>query len=138
MSNKIFMSAVVFAVAWIAVQVSAPAQATEWGSIQGRIVVDGAIAKPPEAGGGPLPLNETIVIGKNNGLANACVYIRLQHGQQIDISPKYAAAFKKPVVLEMKDLGYRPHVTLVRIGQPLNSENSDPLGTTLIVVSRVQ
>ena len=74
------------------------ALAAEWGSIKGRIVVDGEAPKPA-----PLvvtkdqfcidkkPANDSIVVGKDKGLANAFIYIRLPLGGKIEVNPEFDA-----------------------------------------------
>src|SRR5262245_48745341 len=82
---------------------AAHSSAAEWGSVKGRFIVDG---KPAELK--PLvvdkdqycidmpPPNETIVIGKDNALANVIVYLYLPRRGKVDIHPDYEAAFKEP------------------------------------------
>jgi plastocyanin len=111
------------------------ATAAEWGSLKGRIVVDGTPAKPA-----PLvvtkdqycidkmPANQSIVVGKDNALANAVVYLRVPTGQKVEVNPEYAAKEQEPVVLDNNGCSFHPHVTLARIGQTLDIKNSDPVG----------
>lgn len=111
------------------------AHAAEWGSLKGRFVVDG---QPPTLT--PLtvdkdqfcidkkPTNNSIVIGKDNALANAVVYIFLGRGGKIEAHPDYAELMKKPVVLDNKFCAFEPHITTVSVGQPLTIKNSDPVG----------
>jgi hypothetical protein len=111
--------------------------AAEWGSVKGRFVVD---AKPPEPkpllvdkdnfclGLKPLPPNEELVLGKDNTLVNAIVYLYLPRRGKVEIHPDYEAAFKEPVVLDNRGCQFHPHVTLVRVGQKLIVKNSDPTG----------
>ncbi|MEX0642316.1 MAG: hypothetical protein WD468_06425 [Pirellulales bacterium] len=114
---------------------TAAISAAEWGSIKGRFLVDGVAPKPA-----PLivtkdqfcidkkPMNESVVVGDDGGLANAVVYVRLARGDKIDVHPDYAAALSKPIELDNKGCHFVPHVTLVRAGQPLILKNSDPVG----------
>jgi hypothetical protein len=135
MLKSIWKLSVVMAVACLATQVSTFAQAAEWGSLKGRIIVDGTPAKPA-----PLvvdkdqfcidkmPTNQAIVIGKDNSLVDAVVYLRVATGQKVDINPEYEAKFKEPVPLDNSGCSFHPHVTLVRVGQSLDIKNSDPVG----------
>jgi len=136
MFMKPFRIVVVVAVAMVAIHVFPAAKAAEWGSIKGRIIVDGTPAKPA-----PLvvtkdqfcinkkPTNNSIVIGKDNALVNAVVYLRIGTGAaKVAINPEYDAAFKKPVVLDNKGCMFHPHITVVRRDQTLDVANSDPVG----------
>lgn len=119
-----------------AVVASAPIDAAEWGSIKGRIVVDGT---PPTLAPLPIgkdqfcieknPANESVIVGKDNELVNAVVYLRVpKEGPKVAIHPDYETMFKEPVVLEMKNCTFRPHVFAVRVGQTLKIKNRDPVG----------
>jgi hypothetical protein len=114
---------------------AALAQAAEWGSVKGRFVVDG---KPPELK--PLnvdkdpfcienkPKNESVVIGKDNALANAVVYLRVPRRGEVAIHPDYEKSMNEPVVLDNVGCEFEPRITLVRVGQKLIVKNSDPTG----------
>src|SRR3954447_5999946 len=81
------------------------ASAAEWGSLKGQILVDGTPAKVA-----PLlvnkdayciqkkPMNEAVVIGKDNALVNAIVYLRAPFGKKVDVAPEYEAKLKEKVV----------------------------------------
>lgn len=111
------------------------AGAAEWGSLKGRFVVDGAPPTLP-----PLqvtkdkfciqtkPVNETVVIGENGGLANAVVYVFLGRRGKIDIHPDYEAQMSEPIELDNKGCAFHPHVLLIRTNQPFILKNSDPVG----------
>ncbi len=114
---------------------AATSNAADWGSIKGRIVVDGTPAKPA-----PLvvtkdqfcidkmPVNNSIVVGKDNALENVFVYLRVPAGQKIDINPEYASKEAEPVTLDNNGCEFHPHAVLARIGQTLDIKNSDPVG----------
>ncbi|HEX4413610.1 MAG TPA: hypothetical protein VH107_08275 [Lacipirellulaceae bacterium] len=132
------------AVAVVVGAMVASSNAAEWGSLKGRIVVEGTPAKPA-----PLvvtkdqycidkmPTNQSIVIGKDNALENAVVYLRVPTGQKVEANPEYAAKESEPVVLDNSGCSFHPHVTLARIGQTLDIKNSDPVGhnTNVTVLS---
>jgi plastocyanin len=136
MSNNL-ISYVRIAMALVSVGVIAEADfAAEWGSLKGRFIVDGTPPKLP-----PLkletkdqfcidkkPTNQSIVVGKDNGLANAVVYLRLAPGKKVVAHPDYAAKLKEPAVLDNNGCQFHPHVVLVRVGQPFIIKNSDPVG----------
>ena len=119
----------------ICILMSAACTGAEWGSLKGRLVVDGT---PPTLT--PLlvakdqfcidhkPYNEAIVVGDDRGLANSVIYLRLGLGQKVDVHPDYASAFNKPVVLDNHLCHFVPRVTLARTNQPITLKNSDPVG----------
>lgn len=133
---KHFKSMVVGALALAAMNGSSVAKAQEWGSIKGRILVDGTPKQPA-----PLvvnkdpfciaakPVNDSLVLGKNNELANAVVYLRVATGApKVTVHPNFAAALAKPVLLDNKGCMFLPHITVVRKDQTLEVTNSDPVG----------
>ncbi len=111
------------------------ASAAEWGSLKGRFVVDG---KAPEAP--PLvvtkdafcmktkPENHSLVVGEDGGLANAVVFLRVPRRGKVEVHPDYEAQLSEPAVLDNEDCAFKPHITLVRAGQPFVIKNSDPTG----------
>jgi hypothetical protein len=136
MSIKCSNWIVAVAAALIGVCVSVSSSAAEWGSIKGRILIDGMPKKPA-----PLvvakdqfcinarPENDALVIGKENALVNAVVYLRVGTGApKVAINPGYDAAFNKAVVLDNKNCMFHPHITVVRKDQMLDILNSDPVG----------
>ncbi|HEX2473280.1 MAG TPA: hypothetical protein VHK01_00960 [Lacipirellulaceae bacterium] len=110
--------------------------AAEWGSVKGRFVVDGAppkleplqITKDVEYCTGKKPVNETVVVGKDGGLANVVVFIRLPRNGKVAVHPDYEAKLSEPAVLDNNGCSFKPHITLVRVGQPFIIKNSDPVG----------
>jgi hypothetical protein len=126
---------VAFTAALLVISASAAASAAEWGSVTGRLVVDG---QPPTPS--PLivtkdqfcidlkPTNESVVVGDDGSLANVVVYIRVGRRDKIDVHPDYAAQLDEPAVLDNKGCHFIPHVTLLRAGQPILLKNSDPVG----------
>jgi plastocyanin len=132
--KNILKSFVVVAAA-LSAAMAASSNAADWGSLKGRVVVEGTPAKPPalvvtkdQYCIDKMPTNESIVIGKNNALVNAVVYLRLPTGQKIQANPEYASEESKPVVLDNNGCSFHPHVTLVQKGQMLDIKNSDPVG----------
>jgi hypothetical protein len=113
--------------------VCSPAGAADWGSIKGRFVVDGTPTAPA-----PLvvnkdqfcidhkPKNDAVVVGKDNALVNALIYLRPALGQKVAIHPDYEAKLKEPVELDNKGCTFVPHITVARFGQKLVVKNSDP------------
>jgi hypothetical protein len=111
------------------------ASAAEWGSLKGRFVVDGTptklvplmVNKDPFCINNPPP-NDTVVIGKNNALVNAIVYVRTPLGKKIEINPEYEAKLKQPAVLDNNGCSFHPHILTARVGQTIVIKNSDPVG----------
>jgi hypothetical protein len=118
-----------------AVLSAAPSLAADWGSLKGRFIVDGKPAPPPalvvdkdQFCIDKKPVNQALIVGKNNELANAVVYLRLPRRGDVAIHPDYEALLKEPAVLDNRGCEFHPRVTLVRVGQTLQVKNSDPTG----------
>ena len=110
------------------------ARAADWGSLKGRFVMDGDVGKPEAikvtkdveyCGKFPL-VNESIVVGKNGGLANVLVYLYVKRGKSVPVHPDLKEPSSDPVILDNKGCRFDPHMTLVRTSQPLEIHNSDP------------
>lgn len=109
------------------------ASAADWGTLKGRLVVDGAVPEPAavnvnkdtEYCGQHTLVDETIVPGKNGGLPNAFVYLYTKRGQTVPIHPDLEEA-SETVVLDNKGCRFEPHALLVRTSQPFEVHNSDP------------
>jgi hypothetical protein len=133
--SKTLLSSMLTAIAALTALIgnSPTAHAAEWGSLKGRFVVDGT---PPKLQ--PLaitkdeycmqtePVNESVVVGEDGGLANAVVFLSLPRRGKIEAHPDFAAHLSEPAVLDNKGCAFNPHVLLVRVGQPLVIKNSDP------------
>jgi hypothetical protein len=111
------------------------AEAAEWGSLKGRFVVDGDAPDPPKlvVDKDPFcmqakPTSDALVVADDGALANAVVYLRLERRAKIDTHPDYAAKLSEPVALDNHGCMFEPHITLIRVGQPLLIKNSDPTG----------
>jgi hypothetical protein len=112
----------------------ASAPAAEWGTVKGRFVVDGTAAAPtpititkdPEYCGQHKLMTESVIVGKDNSLANAVVYLRAGLGKKVDVHPDYEAKLKEAVVLDNHFCTFAPHIVLLRVGQKLTIKNSDP------------
>jgi hypothetical protein len=105
----------------------------QWGTLKGKFVYDG---KPPAA----VPLNitkdievcgkhnlvdESLVVGKDGGLANVVVYVRTKG---VKVNPEYAKAAKASVILDNKNCHFVPHILPMVVTQTLVVKNSDPVG----------
>lgn len=103
-----------------------------WASLKGRFVVDGpAPAELPihptkdleVCGAHPL-MNESIVVGKDKGLANVVLYLRTP---KVPINDEYKKTAGDKVVLDNHNCRFQPHVLGIRVGQTLLVKNSDPV-----------
>jgi hypothetical protein len=68
------------------------------------------------------PTAETVVVNANGTLSNAFVYVKAG----LPAGATYPAP-TTPVVLDQSGCRYHPHVFGIRVGQPLNIKNSDPV-----------
>ena len=135
MSNTLMRSLTfVFGLA-IALVATVEAGAAEWGSIKGRFVVDGTPPKPAPLAVtkdqfciDKMPVNESIVVGEDGGLANVVVFLRVPRRGKVDVHPDFQVQLSEPAVLDNNGCAFRPHITLVRVGQPFIIKNSDPVG----------
>jgi plastocyanin len=136
LNNLLVKSSVLFVAVLVVVCGASTARAEEWGSIKGRIVIDGTAPKPA-----PIavtkdqfcidkkPESDALVVGKDNALVNAVVYLRVGAGSpKVAINPEYEAKFKEPVELDNTGCMFHPHITTVRVGQTLNVKSTDPVG----------
>lgn len=75
-------------------------------------------------------MNETVVAGAGNGLANVVVYISAGDTGS-DAAPANAAAF------EQRGCHYRTHVLPVQVGQEIKIINSDPIAYNIHPMAKV-
>lgn len=109
--------------------------AADWGTLKGRLVVDGAVPEPAalnvnkdtEYCGQHQVVDETIVPGENGGLPNAFVYLYTKRNQTVPIHPDLESV-DETVVLDNKGCRFEPHALLVRTGQEFQVQSSDPIG----------
>ena len=110
------------------------ASADQWGSIRGRFVYGG---NPPVArklevnkdlgvcGKHPL-LDESLVVGKDRGVANVVIYIRTRN---VKIHPDLQKSLPPKAVLDNVGCRFEPHIRTLWVGkQTLVLRNSDPIG----------
>jgi hypothetical protein len=107
--------------------------AADWGDLTGRILLDG---EPPvlaplvkqgavvRGGAGPVPDESLVIDAKSRGIANVFVWVRTRPAQiHLDgVEPP-----KTPVKIEQAGCRYVPHAAIVRVGQPVEVKNADPL-----------
>jgi plastocyanin len=75
-------------------------------------------------------LDETIVTGRGNGLANVVVYISAGDTET-------NAVPANPVTFEQRDCHYRTHVLAVQVGQEIKILNSDPISHNIHPLAKV-
>lgn len=99
--------------------------------ITGKVSVDGEVPEPKQiemaadakcAAAHPNPvLDESIVVGDGNVLANAVVSIQVPEGKKLE----GGEAPKEPASIDQKGCQYVPHVLAVMVGQKLLVKNDD-------------
>ena len=113
---------------------STPVDPAQAGTVTGRVVLEGtpAPARVIRLDGDPKclqqmtgqqRLSETYVLGDGGALANAFVYVKDGAG----VKGRRFPVPSDPVVIDQKKCWYLPRVVGVRVGQPLEVRNSDPL-----------
>jgi hypothetical protein len=124
---------IVFLLFTVAVPLTGPVTAQEWGSLQGRFVYAG---KPPE----PKKLivdkdkdvcckqpiyDESLVVGKDGGIANIVIYVRTKN---VKCHPDLAKSVKPTVVFDNLKCRFEPHILIYwKDKQKLILSNSDPV-----------
>lgn len=115
-----------------AVPAGPPVDPATAGTITATVTFEGTVP-PPEMitltgdpkcvseNGSPQRADETIVVGENQALQNVFIYVKDGLGGFSYPVPT------EPVVLDQDKCRYTPHVLGVRVGQPLQVHNSDPL-----------
>lgn len=101
----------------------------QWGTIRGRIVVDGDVPKPANLVAGkpglpPIPDESVVIDPKSKGLANAVIWLsrkpdRIHPGLVVPAVPQ----------VDVGHQGYRlvPHVLLARTDQKVRVLSADPV-----------
>ncbi|MBI3838496.1 MAG: hypothetical protein HY288_11265 [Planctomycetia bacterium] len=109
------------------------AHAAEWGTLTGRIVVDG---KPPKespidtAGKDPQActkeklVDEGLLVDAKGGLANAVIMLKTKNPA---VNPELMTNATGNVDLDNKNCRFEPHVQVVLLTQTLLLKNSDPV-----------
>ncbi len=111
-----------------------------WGTITGKIVVDGTPPKLPVlvnkgdstikdanvCAANDIP-NDKLVVGKNGGLANCFVYLYKRRGK-VDIHPDLKKPAQEVIKFDNKGCIFTPHAIVVRTDQKVNVINSDACG----------
>jgi hypothetical protein len=113
------------------------AQAAGWGSVKGKFVYDGApptapklvIDKDAAVCGVAGLVDESLVVGKDGGIANVVVGLFLRPGQaKPAVHPDYAKEAGKEVEFDNAKCRFEPHIAIVRTDQVLVLKNGDAVG----------
>lgn len=133
MRKSLFRSFAVLALA------AATATTASAGNLKGKFVLDGKAPAPSKlkvdkdaavcAPGGMAPVDESLVVGEDGGIANIVVALYLKPGAKKPAVPaSFAEAKKKPAELDNTKCRFEPRVTIVYAGQELILKNSDSVG----------
>ncbi len=109
------------------------AHAADWGTIKGRILLDGdaptpvpiQVTKDTEFCGNHKLVEETVVVGDDGGLANAFIYLYVKRGKSVDIHPDYDKNADTPLVLNNIGCRFEPRALLVYTKHTLEIHNDD-------------
>ncbi len=136
MKTKLFSA--LAAVSLFALSLAAlPAAAQEWGNLKGRVVYGGekpavmfeTISADKEFCSPHKPVNESIVVGDGNGLANVVVFLYVATGGKAPaVHPSYEETAKAVVEMNNEKCRFEPHVVLLRTTQTLALGNKDTVG----------
>ncbi|MCH8044472.1 MAG: hypothetical protein IID44_12205 [Planctomycetes bacterium] len=106
-------------------------RAAEYGDLTGRFVYDG---KPPKLIENFLPdkhcaktarFDQSLVVGKNGGVANVIVYLENEDG--IAVHPDYRKTKDAKVTMRIKNCRHEPHILPIRVSQTLVVHNEDKI-----------
>ena len=112
-----------------------------WATLKGRFVLEGSVPNPAPLTidkdqavcGNHGLLDESIVIGKDKGIANIVIYVRTP---KIPINKDYDKTAHDSVTLDNKNCRFEPHVQKLRVGQTLVVHNSDPIAHNTNIAGR--
>lgn len=111
---------------------SAGVATEDWGDLTGTVVLRGTPPELPKLDPGTdsfcckaEPKNESLVIGEQQQIANAVVYVRPKRGEPLAVHEDYKAVAEEPVELDNEGCAFTPHVVLVQTGQRLLLKNAD-------------
>jgi plastocyanin len=112
-----------------------------WATLTGRFVLEGNAPAParlnadkdPQVCGAHQLFDESIVIGKDKGIANVAIYVTTR---KIPINKSYEKSATESVLLDNKGCRFEPHVQKLRVGQTLVVKNSDPVAHNTNIAGR--
>jgi hypothetical protein len=110
--------------------------AEEWGHLKGQFVLEGKVPDPAalvatrdaEFCGKHQLVDESLVIGKEGGIANVVVALAVKEGAPLAIHDSYAATATGKVALDNDKCRYEPRVAVLRTSQTLVIGNRDTVG----------
>ncbi|MCA9086563.1 MAG: hypothetical protein KDA81_21045 [Planctomycetaceae bacterium] len=121
----------------LALVVSAPSFAADWGTVTGKVTLKGAAPEPVllHAKGANIKdkevcakedtYNDDLVVNKEtNGIANVFIYLAKAPK---DIHPDAANVGSAKVIFDQENCVFRPHALVVQAGQTVEVLNSDPI-----------
>lgn len=121
----------------------------EWGTIKGRIIVDGDLPEPEVidpmgkdadfCGVDEDMLSREIVVGEDGGLQSAFLFLysSSRDTQEPEVHPSYEETAEDKVTVDNVNCMFEPHVVFLRTSQTLIAKNSDPKGHNVQNTSRV-
>jgi hypothetical protein len=147
-SSRLFVSLVL-----AAILVSArTASAQGWGTIKGRIELDGELPaiKPLVVlknraqclAKGPLFPEQWVVDPKTRGVKWVVVWIapdvggKAAHKAPLKIHPALIAVPKAPVVMDQPCCQFVPHIAVIRQGQDFEGRNSSPIAHNMSIIGK--
>jgi len=113
---------------------TAPAvEPTEWGDLIGQFVYEGAapdarpisVTKDEQVCGKHDLVDESLLVGSQNGLKNVVVFVATNKKQKLFVHPDYEATAADVVRFDNKNCRFEPHILPVRTSQTLELHNSD-------------
>ena len=112
-----------------------------WATLTGRFVLDGSAPSPARVNvdkdqavcGTHQLFDESIVIGKDKGIANVAIFVTTR---KIPINKSFDKSATESVVLDNIGCRFEPHVQKLRVGQTLVVKNSDPVAHNTNIVGR--
>ena len=127
---------VVLSLAFAITLACASAGAAEWGNLSGRFIYDGKppapqkvnVDKDKEFCGKTNLVEETLVVGKDQGLGNVILYLYLKRKDKVAIHPSYEKIAGNKVLLNNDKCRFEPHVSLLWTKQTLVLGNLDRVG----------
>jgi len=108
-------------------------EAADWGTLTGKFVYEGSVPTPSKikvtadanvCGKPPALVDESLVVGKNGGLANVLVYVR---SRKPKINPALTKKPEKMAEVDNKHCRFDPHVLALFVDHSLLLKNSDPV-----------
>ena len=114
-----------------------------WGHLKGRFVFDGDPPKPKrlvvnkdkDYFGKFNIVDESLVVGKDKGIANVLIYLRRTPAK---VHESYAKTAKREVSLQAVKGRFAPHILLMRTSQTLLLKNSENINVSVRYLSAYQ